>query len=172
MRGCGVEGATVLKWISVVREAVKAVSMANTVSYRAAKPMARVPKMVRRKISLARSIHCCPIFFIYFAQSASLYCEEYVYIHISDCVEIVCKVPLIPNNTVGETFLHKSGAVRSVDWIFNIGAPAWRWLGECVTLDKTYYSLLFKQDVVAAAPFTFTFSSVSHSLRNNNFTAH
>jgi hypothetical protein len=50
----------------VVREVVKALSVANTVSYRAAKPMARVPKMVRGKISFARSIHCCPIFFNFF----------------------------------------------------------------------------------------------------------
>ena len=47
----------------VLREAVKALSVANTVSYRAAKPMVRVPKMVRGKISLARSFHCCHIFF-------------------------------------------------------------------------------------------------------------
>jgi hypothetical protein len=46
----------------VVREAVNALSVANTVSYRVAKPMARMPKKVRGKISLARSIHCCPIF--------------------------------------------------------------------------------------------------------------
>jgi len=45
-----------------------------------------------------------------------------------------------------ETFLHKSGAVRKVDWIFITGAPAWRWLGEYVTLDKTFYNLLFKQE--------------------------
>jgi hypothetical protein len=30
------------------------------------------------------------------------------------------------------------------------GAPAWRRLGEYVTLDRKFYSLLFKQDVVAA----------------------
>ena len=34
------------------------------------------------------------------------------------------------------------GAVRSVDWIFIVGATAWRWLGEYVTLDTTFYSLL------------------------------
>jgi len=27
-------------------------------------------------------------------------------------------------------FVHKSGAVRSVDWTFIIGVLAWRWLGE------------------------------------------
>jgi len=30
---------------------------------------------------------------------------------------------LSPNNTASETFLDKSGALRSVDWIFIIGAP-------------------------------------------------
>jgi len=38
-----------------------------------------------------------------------------VCVHISDCVEIVCELLLLPNNTTSETFLHKSGAVRSVD---------------------------------------------------------
>jgi len=32
--------------------------------------------------------------------------------------------------------------VRSVDWIFIVGAPAWRCLGEYVTWGKTFYSLL------------------------------
>jgi hypothetical protein len=50
----------------VVRETVKAFSVANTVSYRTAKPMARVPKMVRGKISLARSITAVPFFFYFF----------------------------------------------------------------------------------------------------------
>jgi hypothetical protein len=55
-------------------------------------------------------------------------------------------LPLLTNSTASETFLHKSGAVRSVDWICITGAPAWRWLGEYVTLDKTSYSLLFQQE--------------------------
>jgi len=46
--------------------------------------------------------------------------------------------------------LYKSGEVWSVDWIFITGAPAWRWLGEYVTLDKTFYSLIFKPEVVTA----------------------
>jgi len=71
---------------------------------------------------------------------------------------------LLPNNTAGETFLHKSGAVRRVDWIFIIGAPASRWLDEHVTLNKTFYNLLFKQEIIEA-PVTSNFSSLSHSLR-------
>ena len=82
--------------------------------------------------------HACPFldtrhsllphfFFISFAQPSSLYCEVfYIYIYISDCVEIVCDLPLLPKNTACETFLHKSVAVRSVDWLFIIGAPFWR----------------------------------------------
>jgi len=49
-----------------------------------------------------------------------------MYIHISYCVQIVYELLLQPNNTASETFLHKSGAVRSVDWIFIIVSPAWR----------------------------------------------
>ena len=44
------------------------------------------------------------IFFIYisFAQPASLHCEEHVYIYISDCLEIVFELLLLPNNTARE----------------------------------------------------------------------
>jgi hypothetical protein len=85
-----------------------------------------------------------------------------VYIHLPDCEETVYELPSLPNNTASETFLHKPGVLRSVDWIFIIGAPAWRWLGECVTLDRTFYDLPFKQEVVTA-PVTSTFPSLLHS---------
>jgi len=49
-----------------------------------------------------------------------------IYIHIPDCVEILYELPFVPNNTASETFLHNWGAVGRVDWIFIIGAPAWR----------------------------------------------
>ena len=84
------------------------------------------------------------------------------YTHISDCVHTVYELPLLPDNTVSETFLHKTGEVRRVDWTFITGPPAWRWLGEHVTLDKAFSSLLYKQEAVAAA-FTYTFSFLSHS---------
>ena len=54
----------------------------------------------------------------------------YVYIRISDSIETVYELPLLPNNTRSETFLHKSGAVRIVVWLFITGEPVWRWLGE------------------------------------------
>jgi hypothetical protein len=128
--------------------------------------MALVAKMASGKTSLARGIHCCPIFS--FARAASLYCEEcvciYIRIHVSDCLETVYALPLLPNSTASETFLHQPRAVRSVSWIFIIVAPAWRWLGEYVALDSTLYSLLFKQEVVAA-PVTSKLFFLSHSWR-------
>jgi len=46
---------------------------------------------------MARSIHSCPnCFFTSFARPASLYCEEYMYIHISVRVETVYELPLLP----------------------------------------------------------------------------
>jgi len=101
-------------------------------------------------------------FFISFAQPASLYCEEYVYIglHVSDWAQSVHESPLLRNNTASEIFLHKSGAVRSDDWIFIAGVLTWRWLGEYVTLDKTFCNLPLTQEAVAA-PVT----SLSHSSR-------
>ena len=77
-------------------------------------------------------------------------------------MENVYELPLLPNNTASETFLHKSGAVRCVDWILITGKLAWRWLGEYVTLDKTFYSLL--KEGAVAAPVTSTFF-LSLSLR-------
>jgi hypothetical protein len=71
-------------------------------------------------ISLARGIHCCPNSFISFARPASLCCEKYVYIYmnVSDRVEILCGLSLLPNNAANTIFLHRSGAVRNGDWIY------------------------------------------------------
>ena len=98
--------------------------------------------------------------------------------HAPDCVEIVYEIPLLSNNTASETFLHESGAVQSVDWIFIIRAPAWRWLDDYVTLGKTFYKRLLEQEVAAAAV-TSTCSSLSHFSRRplleiwqNNYTIH
>ena len=78
------------------------------------------------------------LYFISFTRLVSLYCEECLYVHISDWVEIVYELPLLQNNPASEAFLHNSGAVRSVDLIFLTGASGWRWLGEYVALDKTF----------------------------------
>jgi hypothetical protein len=74
----------------------------------------------------------------------------------------VYELPLLPNNTANETFLQKSGAVQNVGWIFISAAQALRRLDEYVTLGKTFYSLLLKQEVVAVTV-TYKFISLSHS---------
>ena len=76
----------------------------------------------------------CQFFLITCAWPASLHRKEHVYIytHICDCVQAGYALPLLPNNTASETFLHISGTVRSVGWIFIIAVPAWRWLGEYI----------------------------------------
>ena len=48
-----------------------------------------------------------------------------MHVHVTDCVELARELPLPPSNTQSETFLRKSGAVRSVDWVFVFGAATW-----------------------------------------------
>jgi hypothetical protein len=86
----------------------------------------------------------------------------YIHIHISDCVETAYELLLLPRRTASETFWHQLVTVRSVDWIFITGAPAWRWPGEYETFEKGFYSLLFKDEAVTV-PDTCIFSSLSHS---------
>ena len=47
-----------------------------------------------------------------------IYIYIYIDIHVSDYVQPVYELALLSNNTTSETFLHKSVAVRRVDWIF------------------------------------------------------
>jgi len=92
-----------------------------------------------QKMSLAFGIHCCPIsFYISCPAIFSVLRITCEYIHMSDCVENVYELPLLPNSTASETSLYQSGEVRSVDWIFIIESPAWRWLGNNVILDKSF----------------------------------
>jgi len=63
-------------------------------------------------------------FFYFFTRPASLYWEEYVHMYTYLITYRLHKLPLLPNNTGSETFLQKSGAVRSGDCIFIVGAPA------------------------------------------------
>jgi len=92
---------------------------------RAAEPVARVPKMAHGKISLARGIHCCPsLFNTSFPRPASLYYSEHVYIytHISDCVQTVHELPLLPNNTAVKHLNTNPSGVKSSKDIYRWGA--------------------------------------------------
>ena len=60
--------------------------------------------------------------YIYIYTHTHTHTHTYIYIYI--WVEIAYALLLVPNSTASETFLHKSGAVRSVDWLVIIGAPA------------------------------------------------
>ena len=53
--------------------------------------------------------------------------------------------------------------MQSINWKFIVGAPAWLSLGQYVTLDKKFNSLLFKQEAVAT-PVISKFSSLSQCL--------
>ena len=101
------------------------------------------PKWQEERFFWHSAFHAVQSFYISFARPESLYCKEYVYIcsHIWLCRYCVW-ITVDTNNIESETFLHKSEAVRSVDWIFITRMPAWRWLGEYVTLDRTFYSIL------------------------------
>lgn len=70
------------------------------------------------------------VLFCLFCQTSVLYIVKNVctYTHISHCLETVYELPLLPNDT----------AVRSVDLMYITGVPAWQWLGEYVTLDRTF----------------------------------
>jgi hypothetical protein len=105
--------------------------------------MTRVPKMIRGKSFFPRDIQCYPLFYISFARLATLYCTEYIYIYIyiyiSYCVEIVYELPLIPNSNN----FTQIGSGAKVDWIFITWTPAWRLLGEYVTLEafnRSYFA--------------------------------
>jgi len=128
--------------------------------------MARVPKMTRGKTSLAHGIQCRPNNTIFNPTRVSAFRRIKTYIHISGCVEIVYELLLLINNSSIETFLHKSGAVRCVSWIFIPETQTWPWLGEYVMLDTKFWNLLFKQDI-AAAPVTPILFFLSHSSRTS-----
>ena len=151
-------GVTVLKWISAKWGIRSHTGLPNL--------WHACPKWYAERFPWHAAITALPFFYFFCPISVSILWRICVYTHFWLRIEIVYEVPLVPNNTASETFLHKSRAMRSVDCIFVIGAPACRWLGECVTLDKTFYSLLFKQELVAATV-TSTFSSLSHSSRRS-----
>ena len=107
---------------------------------------------VRRKISSAFGIHRCPIFFFLFSCTTSvpILWRICLYTRISGCVESVYELPLLPNNIASVTFSDKWKQCEVFTGYLSLRAPAWRWMGEYVTLDKTLHSLLFKKEVVTA----------------------
>jgi len=99
---------------------------------------------------MAYGTHCCPNFFLLLLPDQGLCIgKNMCTLHISDYLENAYIGPLLPNNTVRKTFLHKSQVVRSADWVFNTGTSTWRCVGEYVTLGKMFYSRIFKQEVEA-----------------------
>jgi hypothetical protein len=83
--------------------------------------MERMPKMAPGKVSLASGIYCRPSF-LFLLPYQRLHVMNNMCTHTHVCVELVYELPLLPN--ASETFLQKSSVVRSVDWVFIIGAPA------------------------------------------------
>ena len=68
---------------------------------------------------MARGVHCCPSFLNFFyPTSVSILCRRCVYIHISECVQIVYELLLLSNNNTSETFLTHCGRVTQI-CVFN-----------------------------------------------------
>jgi len=81
---------------------------------------------------LTSSIHCCPNIFYSSAPPTSPYCEHNVYTRTYTYLTVYrlymnyrCYRITLQRNTFTQI-----GAVRSVNWVFIVGAPVWRWLGE------------------------------------------
>jgi hypothetical protein len=89
-----------------------------------------------------------PNFFLFCLTSLSLHCDKYVYTY--RCAETVHELPVPPNNTPSEAFLHKSGRVWKcrldisqwgeslavLGWILdirqNIPQSSWQTIDPCV----------------------------------------
>jgi hypothetical protein len=80
----------------------------------------------------------------------------------SVCIEIGYALPLLPNILPVEHFYTNRKWWEVLTGYLSLGLrPGGDWVN---TLDKTFYSFLFKQEVVAAAVLS-TFSSLTHSSR-------
>jgi len=87
---------------------------------RAGETLAPVPRV-------ARGIYFCPSFLLFLCPTSfSILWRTCVYVHICDCLDSVYELLLLPNYTASETLLHKSRAMRNVDWICIVGVPIWR----------------------------------------------
>ena len=132
----------------------------------------------KRKDLLGKPHSLLSQFFFYFFHPTAVPILWRLHVYMCTCLSVY---RLYMNDRCYQTTLQwniftQTGAVRSVGWIFVVEAPAWRWLGQYVTLDRTFYSLIVKQ-AVAAAPFTYTLFFLSHSWRRaswevqyNNYT--
>ena len=79
------------------------------------------PKWFPRRAAFAT----LPIFLFLLPEQCLFTMENmciFVY-YITDCLETVYELPFLPNSTVNVTYLHESGAARSVEWIFMFGVP-------------------------------------------------
>jgi hypothetical protein len=124
--------------------------------------MAHVPQWHTEIFAWHAAFTAATFFFFLCLTRVSVLYRICVYKHISDCIEIVYELPFVLYNMTSETFLHGSGVMWGVYQIFIIGVPAWPWMGKYMTLDKTFYSLLVKQELVAVSV-TSRVSSLSHS---------
>jgi len=100
-------------------------------------------KWHEKSLSWHAALNALPFCLLLYLIRVSMLWRICIYKHTADCVETVYELPLLPNNTARPTYTQiRSGAKCWLD-IFH-GAPAWRWLGEYVTLDRTFYNLLLK----------------------------
>ena len=76
--------------------------------------------------------------------------NTYIYIHISDFIQTLYKLPLLLNKTASRIFLHKSREVRSVDWIFITGGAGLGLTGRVRGIEKAFYDLLFKAWIISS----------------------
>jgi hypothetical protein len=78
-----------------------------------------------------------PFFYFYSMTSLSTLWRICVYTHISDCLEIVNELPLLPNNTTVKHFYRNQEQCEVFTGYLSL--PTWRWTGEYVTPDRAIY---------------------------------
>ena len=70
-----------------------------------------------------------------------------MFVHISECVEIVYELPLVPNSTAVKHFYTDQEKCEVLTGYLSLGCqPRNDWVN--TTLDKTFYKLLLKQEIV------------------------
>ena len=93
--------------------------------------MSYVPNTAcKKKKILARGIQCCPNYFLSFCPTSFYIMRIHTYVTADRLYVNYRRYPI----TLQWNTFTQFGAVRSVDWIFIVGAPVWRWLGDYVTL--------------------------------------